>query len=108
MSDEQTQAIEVPASGDSDCSDFRCPHCEKPIQIDLVAQIPEDQTLTVSLQTDAGDLFAAEVVAELIANTAKAITETARCVGTKVAVMVKDVQVSKRSVVVVFATAIVR
>jgi hypothetical protein len=95
------------SSAASDCSDFRCPHCDGEIEFDVTAIVPKSQTLTFEIKSDKGEMIGAELVAEAIHAMSKTLIAVAESLGSKVAVFVKDIRVTRGSVLIELTIGVV-
>lgn len=82
-----------------------CSHCGKELSLCMVASLPKEQTLKITLTSDKSEMIAAKVLGDTITETTKALREVARTMGGKVEVFVKDVQVLPMSVSVTLSIA---
>lgn len=69
---------------------INCQSCGQENHFDMVANVPDDQVVTITIERE-GDLMAAKTVSGMIENTANLLESVADDVGFKACVFIKSI-----------------
>jgi len=111
MANDQTtttpEADDASVSGSSVGSQVRCPQCGHEHGVEIVATVPSSQRITMTIESES-TLFEADGIGEMISAQSKILTETARCLGTKVCVFVGAIDLREYRIRIEFQVVAVR